>query len=79
MPADQAATEHTQPAAAQASPQGLAGGTGHAGVAQAWAAGGAGRGRPQAAAKEAPHATGRAGGCCLLPGIWGFGEIRVGE
>ena len=35
MPADQAATEHTQPAAAQASPQGLAGGTGHAGAAQA--------------------------------------------
>jgi len=35
MPADQAATEHTQPAAAQASPQGLVGGTGHAEAANA--------------------------------------------
>ena len=71
MPADQAATEHTQPVAAQASPQGLAGGTGHAGAAQAGAAQvGAGR-RPRRRRRRMRRGGPAAAACCQ-----GFGDLE---
>ena len=83
MPADQAATEHKQPAAAQASPQGLAGGTGRGGRRRRPHRGGAGMGgrwrrSGQAAGRGEGGAARDGAGRRLLPAACcqGFGDLE---